>query len=620
MISAYWVCAQEFDVTHNTATAQQTQILQQLGTTNPNPWKQFICNLIQQLQEWCTAGKEIILGMDANEDVNHSHSDIMHLFNETNSLDLHTHCYLATPKPVTHQHGSHPMDLIAGTPMCALALCGTWILPSSMPPTIKGDHHLLGLNFDTDLLFGSSLTNPMPTTPWGINSNHELHVLKFCKETIANCSNHHIMECIKTLKTKLHLSDNDLNELENIDSKLTQILVLADHWCHPLSSTPWSLTIQTAYLCHCYWSLQLMAFQNQKDFSAAIQAIEARIDPAEIQQIPGKSLSSHLCQTQKKLKEACHAEEWLCKEHLKAILNQALAAKQHKKSQALKYLICAKCNWQCYSHFWQHTKPKSAGGLTYINIMNKDGATQSILRKEKLEEKLLEHSWTHFAQVEGSPFTVKPLGCLLQYDGLMPFGNHVTKGQPLHGIHNFDELTTAILLNLKQKIPLGTNTHTLNYETLLEGIKKWLEHTTTSPSGQHQGIYKALGKHVKKDKKESYTETTDDPPIGPAIKQGHNILYAIFDIMLLAIHHKYPLQQWKMVWTLFIEKELGNPHLNRLCCIMIFKANWQLLLKWNSSYGFLPKTEVAGTLVYAQGGSQKGLQLTRPHNKLSKLM
>jgi len=53
-------------------------------------------------------------------------------------------------------------------------------------------------------------------------------------------------------------------------------------------------------------------------------------------------------------------------------------------------------------------------------------------------------------------------------------------------------------------------------------------------------------------------------------------------------------------------KEIGNPSIERLCCIMIFEADWQLLLKWHSSYGFLPKTEEAGTLTNAQGGGQKG--------------
>jgi len=172
----------------------------------------------------------------------------------------------------------------------------------------------------------------------------------------------------------------------------------------------------------------------------------------------------------------------------------------------------------------------------------------------------------HFAQVEGSPFTVEPLSCLLKYDGLTPFGNHVTEGQPLQGIHHFDELTTAILANLKCKIPLGEEPHTFNYEMLLEGIKKWPESTNTSPSGCHLGIYKALGKHVTTKKKKGQPgcppETITEPPTGLTIMQGCDILYAIFDIMLLAIRHEYPLNQLKMVWTIFIKKELGNPHLN----------------------------------------------------------
>jgi len=39
---------------------------------------------------------------------------------------------------------------------------------------------------------------------------------------------------------------------------------------------------------------------------------------------------------------------------------------------------------------------------------------------------------------------------------------------------------------------------------------------------------------------------------------------------------------------------------------MLFEANWQLILKWHSSHGFLPKTEKAGTLVNEQGRGQKG--------------
>jgi len=76
--------------------------------------------------------------------------------------------------------------------------------------------------------------------------------------------------------------------------------------------------------------------------------------------------------------------------------------------------------------------------------------------------------------------------------------------------------------------------------------------------------------------------------------------------MTIALLHTYTLEHWKTLWTLFIEKELGNPDIDRLRCIMLFEADWQLLLKWHSSYGFLPKSEQAQALTPAQGGGRKG--------------
>jgi len=94
------------------------------------------------------------------------------------------------------------------------------------------------------------------------------------------------------------------------------------------------------------------------------------------------------------------------------------------------------------------------------------------------------------------------------------------------------------------------------------------------------------------------------PP--PPITQGRDVLYLVFDIMSLALKHTYTLNRWKTVWTIFIEKDLGNPDINHLRCIMIFEADWQLILKWHSAKGFLPKTEARKTLTPVQGGGRKG--------------
>jgi len=111
-----------------------------------------------------------------------------------------------------------------------------------------------------------------------------------------------------------------------------------------------------------------------------------------------------------------------------------------------------------------------------------------------------------------------------------------------------------------------------------------------------------LQKHVIR--KEDHKQPPLTPP--PPITQGQDVLYLVFDIMSLALQHTYTLNRWKTVWTIFIEKDLGNPDLNRLCCLMIFEADWQLLLKWHSAKGFLPKSEARKTLTLVQGGGRKG--------------
>jgi len=163
-----------------------------------------------------------------------------------------------------------------------------------------------------------------------------------------------------------------------------------------------------------------------------------------------------------------------------------------------------------------------------------------------MESTLLEYSRTHFARAEGSPFTQEPLGHLLQYDGLTSFGNRVTDGRLLSTIRQFDEPTKDILKNLRRKTPDDTQLTTLDHEKLLEGIKKWPERTTTSPSGWHLGIYKTLGKHLVPTKKTNAQPEGTSENVGP-LKQGRDVLYLIFDIMAIALKHAYPLQRWRKV-------------------------------------------------------------------------
>jgi len=524
---------------------------------------------------------------------------------ETDLVDLHHHRHLALRKPPMHQRGSQAIDLIAGSPLAASALLHAWMHPFGDPIMIKGDHRLLGVDFDPDVLFGSTECNTYQQPLRGTNSRHPQKVTKFCKQVVQLCNQSKLAECIAALQALPALTLTHQEELEAIDQQLTKILLQADRACTPPSTSPWSPELNQAYLRHHLWSLELTVKCTKHDMSTVITSIRQRLLPSPLDDLEQtRSLSMNLHAAQKALRVAKKEAASLRKQHLEAVLNEAKASNKQKKSKALTHLIRAEQNRRCYAAFRQTTKLKAPGGLAYITTQEGENPPTTILDQEDMDQTLLEYSQTHFATAQGSPFTVDHLSRLLNYDGLTTFGNRVLQGRVALNALPIDEATHALLQHMKDKTdPMCPRTHPLLYDELQNGIKKWPEKTATSPSSRHLGIYKSLQRHVL-----TQEEKDNLPPTQAAelLKEGCDVLFLIFDIMSLALLHTYTLDRWKTVWTVFIEKELGNPDLNRLRCIMLFEADWQLLLKWHSSYGFLLKSEIAKTLTPAQGGGRKG--------------
>jgi len=280
VISGYRVCNQKFDAASQTTTAQQIRLLQAQGAVNPKPRKVFLDNIILQIKNWQKTNHEIILCMDANKNVDDPKADISRLFQETDLMDLHYHQYPGNQKLATQQQGSHAIDVIAGSPRVVEALVHAWICPFGYPATIKGDHHLLGVDLNPDVLFGTAVTLPMQLTTHRVHSKHPQKVTKFCKRVVMKCNQHHLADRLESLKSLSTLDKNQLKELETIDNLLTKILLEADKKYSPPQMDPWSPDLNQAYLRHGLWSIALSAQCNQRDMTAVLQSIRACLTPS----------------------------------------------------------------------------------------------------------------------------------------------------------------------------------------------------------------------------------------------------------------------------------------------------------------------------------------------------
>jgi len=108
--------------------------------------------------------------MDANENTDDPKAEISHIFQETDLLDLHHHRYPGNQKPATQQHGSNAINIIVGSPRVTDTLIHAWICPFGHPATIKGDHRLLGIDLDPEVLFGNATVLQMLMAHRGANS------------------------------------------------------------------------------------------------------------------------------------------------------------------------------------------------------------------------------------------------------------------------------------------------------------------------------------------------------------------------------------------------------------------------------------------------------------------
>jgi len=187
VVSGYRVCNQKFDAASNTATAQQIRLLQAQGIQNPKPRRIFIDDLIAQINKWRNEHKEVLICMDANESIDDPKADISRLFTATDLVDLHHHRYPSIRKPATHQRGTNAIDVMAGSPLVVEALRNAWICPFATPAIIKGDHRLLGVDLDPEILFGNRSVSITKLQERGVNSRHELKCTKFCKLVVTKC-------------------------------------------------------------------------------------------------------------------------------------------------------------------------------------------------------------------------------------------------------------------------------------------------------------------------------------------------------------------------------------------------------------------------------------------------
>jgi len=96
------------------------------------------------------------------------------------------------------------------------------------------------------------------------------------------------------------------------------------------------------------------------------------------------------------------------------------------------------------------------------------------------------------------------------------------------------------------------------------------------------------------------------PDVKPPDRNGSDVMKMIHKLLVMAVRHCHTFKRWTTIWNLFIEKDLGNPQIDRLRTLHIIEADYNLLLKWFGPQGVLKHAESHQQITDNQGGCQKG--------------
>ena len=151
----------------------------------------------------------------------------------------------------------------------------------------------------------------------------------------------------------------------------------------------------------------------------------------------------------------------------------------------------------------------------------------------------------------------------LTFTLLSPQGRNLLQGIIPPEWHGVNQLLKEFLSSFSTPDPVRNqeeiSTHDITEDDVKRGFGKWREATSTSPSSRHVGHYQA----------------TIQNPI---------LLECLTKFMAIALKRGISITRWQSAINVMLEKDQGQPTINRLCIIHLFKADFNFILKimWGS--------------------------------------
>ena len=575
LINAYQVCKATINTCGITSCfAQQWHLLRAQGTELPDPRQSFWNDLHQHIATLQATSHKIILMGDFNTSISdHPTNPITRLQEKCLLTDAIAHFHNCH-KHSSYSRGSTIIDFLLVSVDLLPCIKSSGYLPLHF--FAYSDHRGLYADFNSDALFGGAPPKISKPTARFVKSRDSQTTSKFLQRLGTYWARH----SIRTRITKLANALERKTAIEpvrrfaiKIDRDRTRGFLISERKCHRKERPPWSRPLHRLSRQYRYWQIFLSDLKLHRHSYNALIAIEDELEwRPEFYPTKKSDVLDFIKDTKRKLQALRKQATDTRSKDLQLQAQEAELEGDHHKARILRRLHKAETTHSAFLKLRRYLKPKNTGGVTKLElpINQPDGSTVFELTEDpdKIELACLERNKQHFAQAQGTPFTIPPLS-QIEPSACGPISDAILEGrlQDLpFDVTSLPEAQQIILEELEQCIP--TMSDSLVFEDFKRRFSIWREDTSTSPSGMYLSLYKALISS-------KYHDGLIDENI---LQEGEDIFMDIFLISNLACRYGFAFERWKEVVNCMINKKIDSFRLNQLRVIHLFEADYNLII------------------------------------------
>jgi hypothetical protein len=546
----------------------QWTLLREQGIPNPNPIEEFYKDLKQQLHKWKQQTYEIILMIDANENIGSKTSGLTEIVVQLNMADMITLHHGTDNEPNTHLRGSKRIDYILGTQRVQECCSFSGILP--FHNGYASDHRPIYASINMDKLMSDSITTLDSQAIRLISKATPRERLQLIHLVDEHYQAHNIYQRLNDLDqiSEESWQPENQEEYEACDTQhITGLVAAEKKVCRP-KLYPWSPSFRDAANLKAIWSIMLSRARTNTPLSTSTKKWIQDTLHRDLTEPPSiDECKAELRKAQQQLKNVKKRAHELRIEFLLQALDEATAASEEAREKAIRHITRSQEKLQSFARIRQIFKPMNQSGLSRILIPASatDGNEwEAVTHPDQIQEKLRQHNIQHFGMAHGTPFTCAPLTCL-NWEADSPEAEQLLRGElpcPLVGLEN--KHLEKMIHHIRDMPQLPEIECQLTAAEVARGFRKWREATSTSPSGCHLGLRRVTTYRYNDEETEKI--------------KGH-ILQVQTQIINLPLKHGFSPRRWQDVVSAMIEKIPNYPYIHKLRVIHLLEADYNLCLK-----------------------------------------